>query len=345
MANVSDMVEKLIDPNGLPRFGIFERPVEFVNYRDFDLRSAMDRPCGKLARWSGFKQFQFVGLCGPELVMGCAVVDLKWVGNAFFYLYDPVRRHLEEFSFLQPLGRKTSIDPRPDAGRASFARGNNRVTMVAEARPRVRSVQAQIGKRLQLEMHLEEPEGFRPLAICTRSGYQGWTYTQKAAGLPVRGCLQWDGREFDLGASNLAGSYDWSCGYMRRETFWNWGCLSGRLPDGRWLGLNIAAGVNETGFTECGFWLDHRFTKLDMVNFHFDRLNPERTWTMTSHDGLLDLRFEPEGTRRECRNFGLLASNFKQVFGKYYGSLRDESGETIRLDGLYGFAEDHYAKW
>ncbi len=132
---------------------------------------------------------------------------------------------------------------------------------------------------------------------------------------------------------------------MRRETSWNWACLSGFLDDGRRVGLNLAAGVNETGVTENAFWLDGEMIKLDMANFEFERYQPEKPWRVTSSDGRLDLTFHPEGKRAEKINALFMASNFKQMFGLFNGIFIDNKGLKIHLKNIPGFMEDHYAKW
>ena len=131
---------------------------------------------------------------------------------------------------------------------------------------------------------------------------------------------------------------------MRRETFWNWGSLSCQLRDGRRLGFNLAAGVNETGFTENALWLDGRLIKVDMVDFRFDRYQPNHSWAMRSADGIIDLHFTPHGRRQDKTNALVIASNFSQYFGQYHGEIR-LPGEVIHLEGEWGLAEDHFAKW
>ncbi|CAM2006870.1 DUF2804 family protein [Acanthopleuribacter pedis] len=338
------MPQRLIEA-GNARFGLFDQPVETINADDFVQRSSMDRLAPTLLRRFAYNQFQFVGVCSPELVLGCAVVDLKWVGSSFFYVYLPPSGELFEWSRLQPLARRTALALTPDRGCSVFSGRGLNVTIQAESDPRQRRLTATFGRDGRLDARLVEPAAFRPLALCTRAGYNGWVYTQKAAGLPVTGSLQFRGRDFDLGALAAHGNYDWTCGFMRRHTFWNWACCTGVLPDGRRFGLNLAAGVNETGFTENVFWLGDRFVKVDTVHFQFDRLQPTQPWTVSSYDGRVALRFEPEGLRREKLHVGFLASNFKQVFGRFYGTVHDADGQAAPIDGLYGFCEDHYAKW
>jgi hypothetical protein len=65
---------------------------------------------------------------------------------------------------------------------------------------------------------------------------------------------------------------------------------------------------------------------------------------MQSADGLISLSFQPAGRRCEKINAGLIASNFVQNFGRFYGQIHLPQ-ETIKLDGQWGFSEDHYAKW
>ena len=131
---------------------------------------------------------------------------------------------------------------------------------------------------------------------------------------------------------------------MRRETFWNWGSLSAHLSDGRRIGFNLVAGVNDTGYTENALWLDDQMVKLSTVVFDFDRQDGEAPWGMRSQDGILDLRFEPAGQRSEKRNAVVIASNFTQFFGRYYGRI-SLPGEELELSGQWGFAEDHFARW
>jgi len=47
----------------------------------------------------------------------------------------------------------------------------------------------------------------------------------------------------------------------------------------------------------------------------------------------------------ERLNLGLLASNFKQIFGQFSGVLRPAGRPEVRIDKLWGFVEDQYVKW
>ncbi len=109
--------------------------------------------------------------------------------------------------------------------------------------------------------------------------------------------------------------------------------------------MNLSCGVNETSFTENAFWLDGVMTKVDTVDFIFDRGDLYNPWHVVSFDGKVDLTFMPERSRGEKINAGFIASRFMQLVGIFEGTLRTDSGETIQIKGCPGFTEDHYAKW
>ena len=132
---------------------------------------------------------------------------------------------------------------------------------------------------------------------------------------------------------------------MRRETFWNWSCLAGCLADGRVVGLNAACGVNDTSFTENCFWLDGVLHKLDTVAFEYDRRDLLRPWRVRSFDGRLDLAFHPEAEHVERFNAWIVATNFRQLVGRYDGWLTTAGGERLRIERLLGYAEAQYALW
>ena len=339
--------EKLIDEDGQPSFGFFPDGIININHMDYDLRNAMDSKLGHLSKQFKFNQFQFVGICSPELIVGIAIVDLKFASNCFVYVYEPNTNSFEEFSFIQPFAIKTHIGLQPNNSEASFQKGVNKVSISATAIPRLRTVSVSLKSGFKVEAGIEESTNFNPLAVCTRAGYTGWVYTQKSTARVCKGSVSWGeagDKKYDLESIGALASVDWGAGYMRRETSWNWGSLSCKLPDGRRLGFNLAAGVNETGFTENGLWLDGQLHKVDMIDFQFNRYDTNQAWILHSNDGIINLRFEPAGQRKEKMNLLFVASNFTQHFGRFYGEVK-VSGELINLEGAWGFAEDHYAKW
>lgn len=332
--------KKLIDEKGHITPGVLSEAVEEINYLDYDLRTVMDRPRSMLARRWRFNQFQFVSATGPDWVFGMALVDLKLIGNGFFYLYDFATGQMLEHSFKTPLAMGTRIEPYPEHGSASFSKGEVSMRILPFSGGRTVSLSAPGGIRVELSLK----EDNDPLRLVCPAGYNGWVYTRKSAGLAVEGEIRWDHRIWRCDETTR-GAIDWSCGFMRRETAWNWASLSGKLPDGRSLGLNLAAGVNETGMTENALWLDGQCQKLGAARFRFDRYHAGSDWQVSTEDGRVDLHFVPAGARKEKLNAGVMASNFRQYVGTFNGTMVDEGGNRIAVEGLPGLVEDHFARW
>ncbi|TGE84152.1 DUF2804 domain-containing protein [Pseudoalteromonas sp. KS88] len=338
-------MKKLIDHRGNAQFGVFEQGIEQINYMDFDLRNSMGKVTSSFAKKLKFNQFQFISFTCETLIIGLAIVDLKIASNCFAYVYHPSTGEFEEFSFTNLFAMSTYIDTTPNSGKAYFHKGGNSVTLSAESG--LRKVKLCLNAGLKIKAVIDESVNYNPLTVCARAGFTGFHFTQKVAALPCSGTVDWRGKHINLEQVNALACVDWSAGFMRRETFWNWGSLACTLTDGRRLGLNLAAGVVETGFTENALWLDNSLIKIDMVDFKFQRYgdkNDCRQWQLRSNDGIINLTFEPVGNRHDKTNLLIIASNFTQHFGRFYGQITLEN-EVITLNGEWGFTEDHYAKW
>jgi len=337
---------RLVDGEGEVEVGIFSAPITEINYHDFLLTGPFGRRKGRLARHFAFKQFQFLGLLSERLVFGCALADLRYVGKAFVYLFDPETRRLRQWSYTTPLALGFRFDQRPETGSASFRRARKAISMTGHDAPKERRLRVDLDRRISVEATFgEEEPPIQPMIICTRAGATGWVFARKTAGLPVRGRISLEGVSYDLEQVGALGHHDWSGGFMRRRTFWNWGCLAGRTARGRVIGMNVSCGVNETSFTENCFWVDGKLYKIDTVDFRYDRRDLTKPWRLSSYGGRLSLEFHPEGHHRERMNALILASNFTQLFGRYYGTLKTGAGEEIPVDGMLGYAESHYSKW
>ena len=331
---------------GLPRLGYFDEVINKINCEDFNYKSPLGSRRGKLAKKFGFKEFQFIGLLSEDLIIGCAIADIKYVSNAFIYFYDPRNKDFEEFSFLNPFALKTNLSRRPHEGKNSFYKGNNSIEITPFG-PSKRLLSARLKGGQKVHLTLTEDSGSGPLRVCTKTGATGWTYTEKSNGLNVSGTVHWKGVTRKIEGHKYVANIDISMGYMRRETYWNWASFSGFTDAGpvkEKVGLNLASGVNETSYSENCFWIGEKRIHLNGASFSFDRENPRKRWTIKTQDKSIDLEFVPEEERSEKINLFFLASNFQQMIGKFYGVVRDGERE-ININGLWGFTEDHFAKW
>ncbi|MEW6266500.1 MAG: DUF2804 domain-containing protein [Thermodesulfobacteriota bacterium] len=330
-------MDLLVDPRGRIRFGLYDEPVGRVNHEDFHLLTPLGRPVSRLRKKFSFHHFVFLGIIDPGFIVGLAVVDLGYLVNGFFYVYNRRTRRLTETSRLGWPGAGVFIDPRPDMVKSRFQ--SPKLTMEMDA-----GAFSAKGKDISISGRLDY-QATPPLRICTRAGYRGWVYKQSTTPVKLTAELTTAEGEFHLASPASLALIDWSCGHMRRETYWNWTATAWTLPDGRPLGLNLSCGVNETSFTESYFLLDGRLTKLDMVNFEFDPQDLLKPWRITSFDRRMDLCFQAEGRRGENVNALAVKSRFTQLMGLLEGRLTTAEGEEIEIVSCPAWAEDHYALW
>ncbi|RMF18768.1 MAG: DUF2804 domain-containing protein, partial [Gammaproteobacteria bacterium] len=266
--------------------------------------------------------------------------DLYWVGNGFTYVLPLTHAEKVEHGWLAPLAKGMDLVQTPDAGVYS-GRAPGRLIRFELLEDRLLCKV----KTPRIEADLQIALQGTPLRVCSRAGYDGWSYTQKRNGLPVSGEVRVEGQVLELDPRRYRAGIDWSGGFMRRETVWQWASINGVLDDGRDFGLNLATGINESGTTENVCWVGGERFRLPPVMFHFDRDAPDAPWHVADEGGVLELMFEPAGSRSERINAGLLASNFRQFGGRWSGRIRLADDRTVAFSGLGGFAEDHYARW
>ncbi|MBT1444668.1 DUF2804 family protein [Shewanella sp. JM162201] len=324
---------------GKPLFGQFDGPVASLGLDSFSATTDMDKPASWPHRYFGYKQFEFIAIHTPAYLIGIALADIRYLGSGFCYVFDKGRNRLHETHWLRPPG--------------SYALGPSPVSATSEmAGVRIHrhdggwAVALNLlldGLPLVADITLEALPLSLPMAMCSPTGYSGWTYTQKHNALSVKGTLCVNHEPQPLSRA-LAG-YDFSAGFMRRETSWRWASINA-MVDGRRLGMNLAAGVNETGSSENVLWLDGVRRHLGPVHFDFNRSAANGgSWRIWSERGELDLTFTPRGCRSEKLNLWLLKSNFRQYLGHFSGWVRELDGSQLRLEAVWGLTEDHFAKW
>lgn len=337
----------LINTQGKPYLGHFAQPVNEVNVQDADYRTVMNKRAGRWKKHFNFKRFQYFGGISDDLIFGCALADVRYVGAVFVYVYRISDKKMLTWQFKTPFALGLDMTNRPDNGVSTFKQGRKQIKMsyaLNSAGERRKSLEIDFGQALQISAQMFEPTDYDTLALCTPTAVNGWIYAQKTAALAVTGSVACEMGQFNLAQQNCFGHHDFSAGFMRRETFWNWACFSGQQGEDR-LGLNVSWGVNETGYSENCFWVGNQVHKLPQVQFRFDRDDDHSNWRVSSENGQIDLAFTPEGMHKEYLNAGLMATNFKQIFGRFKGHLIDEHGTRYEVENLYGFVEDQYSKW
>lgn len=290
-----------------------------------------------LWRWAHHKRWQYVGITTPELFIGVAVVDVGWCMTAFAYVFHRFRGRLIADWHQDGLPRLSGgVSDAPFTGRSASFRGPGSAITLEHEDGDVLALRVRAGSlhvRADLQMATAPPV---MLAVGPVAG-GAMHATQKMSAMAVRGEVLVDGLPWEL--TDAHACLVSTNGFMARETDWRW--ASAHRPG---LGLNLQQGY--FGSMENCLWLDGEIIPLGAADFQFDAQAPLTPWRIRTDDGLLDMRFEPEGARCGDRDVALAASRYVQLVGQFSGEVRrTRHGASRSFTGLLGVTEDHRSVW
>jgi hypothetical protein len=205
------------------------------------------------------------------------------------------------------------------------------------------------GRPGALEVEVALPADHESLNVVIPWDDTTFNYTSKHQARPATGTLTIGDRTREIGTDADAwGVLDVGRGRWPSSIHWNWGGGAGRA-DGHVVGLQFGAKWTEgSGFTENGFLVDGRLTKIGReLTWDYDWDDPLAPWHITDPDGQLEVVLSPrydKHTRVGDDNAGF-GSETHQVFGTFAGTVRTDDGDTIAFDGLKGFAEEARQRW
>ena len=169
-----------------------------------------------------------------------------------------------------------------------------------------------------------EPAG-EPVEVVSRHG-ESYIWTRKS---PIRatGLVTLEGRTLALDARGLI---DETAGYHARHTAWEWSAGAGIAAGGEAVVWNLVAGVHDAPRgSERTVWVDGEPREVGPTAF------------AEGLDAVGDLRFAPEAERVRRDDLLLIASDYRQPFGTFSGTLPDGT----ELASGHGVMERHRARW
>ena len=316
-----------VGPDGLVRCGRYQGLAGAPGWAQL----APPQARGALWRRLHHQRWQFVALITDELFCGVAIVDIGWSNTCFAYVFDRyARRVIAAFSPLGVAGLTASVGATVAEG-ARFTLPGRRIAIAASGEGG-HHLLLRAG-RFRIDAHYAG-DGPRLLAIGPVFDGGSVHSTQKSPGLALSGQLEAGGRRYTLDGG--VASYDFSNGLLGRRTAWRW--ISAHSVR---LGFNLQSGY--FGDAENALWLDGQLFPLGTLAVDVE---PNGCWTMATADGLLALRFTPEGTRCDDKQLLVASSRMRQHVGRFDGWVKAGTDAPRRLvEGLAGLAEDYRARW
>ena len=199
-------------------------------------------------------------------------------------------------------------------------------------------------KRLEAFLYYDQPADHESTVIVVPIKGERFYYNRKINCMPVTGKITVGDTITTVEPATSSGNLDWGRGVWAYDSFWVWASASGFLADGRRVGLNLGYGFGDTSAaTENTLLLDARIHKLGVVEFEYRDADFMAPWRMRSDR--VDLEFTPFLERTAKTNLALIRSEVHQMFGHYAGTVADDAGNDITIEGLIGWAEEHQARW
>ena len=97
--------------------------------------------------------------------------------------------------------------------------------------------------------------------------------------------------------------------------------------------------------SENASFVDGRMVKFENVDWRYNPNNYMDPWNFKCPEGRVALTMTPIFHRRAKFNFGVIASEVHQMFGRYNGRIDSPEFGTIEINDLLGWAEEHCARW
>ncbi len=334
----------LLDSQGrLSQVGWSRQPLLDCNLENANFYALRPLQRFRLKRWDYYAVFT------PTRFFSATIADLGYAGNIFVYTIDFTTRDLHEEGLVLPLGRGITLPRNSTAGDAHFSDGRASLDfrMVPEGRRiSVNWPGFHQGRGIQADILLRCPAEHESMTIVIPIGTRRFYYNRKINCLPAEGTLRYGEVTENLEPTQCLGSLDWGRGVWEYRSFWNWASASGFLPDGRTVGLNLGCGFGDTSAaSEDAIILDGRVHKLGAVKYDYTSGDYMKPWRFSDQAGRLDLTFTPFKERVAKTNLGVIDSEVHQMFGRYQGRAVTDEGETLRIENLVGFAEEHRARW
>lgn len=329
----------LIQTNGQPRYGRFKEPPQSIHVDQYVYKTPYGKALNGWRKRLKYKKFKFCCIQHQHYSIGIAIADIAWLGHAFIYIYDHQKQQVLEWNAMTLLARHTQLDEQPLYNQSYFNRAPFQLEIQHANGVRYIQVKKHDDIKLKARIFCAATD---PLSMCSPTGTNGWTYTQKQSTLAVEGFfVNKEQQTIEFDAKTLA-SLDDTCGFLRPETSWFWLSCNFWDQDGQRIGINLASGVNESFGNENALWINGVLQPL--ADVLFEQLDAE-TWSIRSLDAALNLRVSTGWRRYENLNLRLVGSQFSQWQSRVTGQIQLQGQQAVLFKAEYALLEQHYAKW
>lgn len=296
----------LIQANGQPHYGRFSELPKKIDYQAYQYKSPYGEVLSGWRKRLKYKKFKFCSIQHEHYTIGLAIAGIAWAGHGFVYIYNHMTGEVQEWNAINFLSRNTVLDEQPLFNQSFFEKSPFQIEI--QHANGVRYIRVTKYGEIKLSARIF-CAGTDPLSMCSPTGINGWTYTQKLTTLGCEGYfVNKTGQTIQFHERTFA-SLDDTCGFLRPETAWFWLSCNFWDTENRRVGLNLASGVNESFGNENCLWINGVLYPLTDVLFQPE---DDCSWSIRSLDHRLNLTVSTGWRRYENLNLRLVGSQFSQ---------------------------------
>lgn len=292
--------------------------------------------------WGRKKRWDYWCITTPEVIASLVYADIDYAGLASCWVLDRRTGVTTDAAVLRPFARGFDLPDQVCAGTVSVV--DPKLTLRIEERDERTRLQAE-APGIGIDVSAAKPPGHESLNVVIPWSDRKFQFTSKQNTRPAVGTVTVGERVWTVGTTEDFAVQDLGRGIWPYANRWNWAAASGRSVDGRLVGLQFGGKWTEgTGATENALCVDGRLTKIgEELRWDYSWDDPLRPWRI-SGDGV-DVTLTPEHDRYDDTDLKIVKMEVHQCFGTWSGTIRDEQGDTITIDGVDGFAEEARNRW
>lgn len=306
--------------------------------------------CNLRGRWGRKKRWDYWCVTTDEHLFSLTFADLDYLGLYVAQFLEYSTQRFIELPLFLPFAPGLHQPETVAGSDIRFRMPGMHAAIVEEAGGTRLQVDCRTfgGTSLRADIRVEMPPGHETLGVVIPWSDTQFQYTSKHNTRPAHGWAEVDGRRYLFHEGNGAyGCLDFGRGIWPYDIVWNWASASG-MQDGHLVGLQLGGKWTDgTGLTENALCIDGRLHKLgEELAFSYDRADFMRPWKIEAPASRrVALTFTPFWERKSKIDLRLTRTEIHQLFGRFSGTIVDDSGGTLRLRELFGWAEEHRARW
>lgn len=304
--------------------------------------------CNVTGQWPRKKKWNYWCLTSDRYLFSTTIANVDYIGLAGAYFYDRETGRFLDRTVITPFGSGCAM-PETVLAPVRFTHPRLNVDLAMGERGGRITVDSPDfeGTTLSATFDVAYPAGHETLNVVIPWSDRRFQFTGKHNCLPAQGEIRLNNETLAFTGDNAFACLDYGRGVWPYNTIWNWGAASGHTR-GHLVGLNLGGKWTDgTGMTENALCVDGRLTKIgEDLRWDYDPADWMRPWRIqTPVSDRIDLTFTPRFDRANADNYGIIRTAVHQMFGEYSGRIVTDDRLEVDISNLFGWAEEHQARW